>query len=578
LCCDVPFIFISLVRISLVLAANQGSFYGRAGFFATAPEVLRSQLWTSILECILPSEKHTCFSVGRLERRRLGRRLGGGGGWGGGWGVWALTFVSNSCSTSAEHYDNILAFTLHHKGWIRLLSCFYNNPVTSAFACVKLWGERPAVPAAAAAAAASPSPALPPWHSIGLQVSFHPTLVEKWSVSRSPDLLAALVDNMLIARGDSHARLRDPTPFDKLETMPPHEGGGWTFSAWLDLFAKSFQLYLSDVEDREEADEGSTVTDTNFEQQCADFSARARLDNERGMNQDAFGRLLTIPEVLRLFSRVCPNTLFSVSLEVICQLATPQLLSAVVEELNRRGIHVGAVSGYDWWQFSGMEHRAQVVMPHIPSVGTAASTASAAGAAVPSAASLPGPIEVKLLHSYKEIEKAVHAGRLQPGDAVLFNGGTAIGYRRMASGKSKQKSYHITGDALAALEHASSQAKLRLGIFSDEVSLDHVAAELLVTTVNRYGPIFSVGYASAATGAVLQQLPTFSTVFLGMEGSAHREHDWEHSKKRASMAFAPVSDMILATAEAENPLPPARNAWATERYGSEPSAMISSNF
>jgi hypothetical protein len=420
---------------------------------------------------------------------------------------------------------------------------FQNNPVLAAFGASKLLeAHRP-----------SPSdvPQPPPWHSIGWQVYFDPKLVSQWEVNRSREYVRAIVDSMLIAHGPAQGVPSD-TVYSQTLHLKPADGGGWFLLYWLDLFAKALLLLLADLEDRDEMDVMSSVTDTNFEQQCADFARLERLSTLD--NQEAFATPVDSHTSLRRFYKVCQGMLFSVTMEVLCPMCSPALLAEVIQDLNRRGIHVAGVCSFDWTQVSG--------------VGQLKQSVTVGDALVPA----PVPTEIRLIHHVREIEPALAAGRLHARDSVMFNCASLITFRKVASGKSKQRSYAISSDAVASLRQVKSRYNLSLGIFVDEATMDNVAARLVVSTANRYPDVFDLGFAWAGVSCAMTNLtPTLTTAFIGLEGSRAWENVWQHHMlSRLSITLPAAPEMVVVSMD-----DPRRMAWEEADTAPDGSTMTS---
>lgn len=399
---------------------------------------------------------------------------------------------------------------------------------------------------------------IPPWHSIGWQVYFDTKLVSQWEVNRSSDFVRAIVDSMLIAHGPPMSE--KPAVYETVLQLKPAEGGGWFLVYWLDLFAKALLLLLADIEDRDEMDALSSVTDTNFEQQCCDFQRLERMSTAD--NQEAFATPVNSHVALKRFYKVCRGVLFSVSLELMDPSCSPALLAEVVRELNGRGIHVAAVSSFDWTQTVGIGLIKQSVVVGDQAVATA------------------GPVETKMVFSVNEIERAIEAGRVKARDNVLFNIGSLVSFRKVATGRSKQRSYSISTDLVATLRQLKARRGISLGAYVDECTLDQVAASLVVSTVNRYADVFDLGMAWAGVSSVMSNLmPSLRTVCVGVDESRHREHHWEHcTLSRLAITVTGAPDMAVMTLEAgphhvTNPLH--RAAW--EEPAVTEAAMVTSN-
>jgi hypothetical protein len=171
-----------------------------------------------------------------------------------------------------------------------------------------------------------------------------PTVVEAYKNAQTDAerarLAEQLVDGLLIAHGTASQTVLENAPgggwrqYQDVRGTRKSGQGGVLPGAWMDLFGRALQL----------------ATDPNWEAKAAEYEnpqlhPRVHSPSDQARHQ-TFQNQLSFREVIDLYKEMFHKETFSVLLDIKSRDATPQILGAVVRELNRRGVHVYGVGSF----------------------------------------------------------------------------------------------------------------------------------------------------------------------------------------------------------------------------------------
>lgn len=283
--------------------------------------------------------------------------------------------------------------------------------------------------------------------------------VEAWENATGPERdaeLGRLVDTMVIAHASTTDTVQEQIglcQWDDVRRTRKAALGGVEPSAWLDLYARALILAES-AELRAAIREMVDEPRVQSYEQCLDHTFVNPLSSERAV---------------AVHRRITGREQFSVVLEVKSQRCTLPLLVAVVEELNRRRIHVAAVGSFLIEEIRNISRVTQVV----------------------DGVTLPGPREIVFLHFAGDLQLACDRRQLRPGTSAMFNGASLLTGKRTAAGYV----YAVDEVVVAELEEYRRKYALSLGLYVQENDCDVAAATLLTELVVRMPETFELGFA-----------------------------------------------------------------------------------
>lgn len=285
-------------------------------------------------------------------------------------------------------------------------------------------------------------------------------LIGAWE--RMPDgpvrdgLVARIVDTMVIAHATATDTFQEAMGIDQYNDVrktPKWGNGGVEAGSWLDLFARAVEL--------------STAPD--LESAIRAMAADPRVESDEECRRWTFARPRTASEAVSSWRTLTGREAFSVILEMKSVRSTPELLSAVVRDLNGRGVHVAAVGSFVRAEIAGVGAVEQVV-------------AGVTG---------PGPRELLLMHYAGELQEACDAGIVGQGDSVMFNGASLLD----ADVDGETTTYRVKEDVFAELIEYQAEWSLHIGVYVQESDCDDRAASLLSALVGRDPAVFALGFA-----------------------------------------------------------------------------------
>lgn len=274
-------------------------------------------------------------------------------------------------------------------------------------------------------------------------------LVNRYTAGRSRAVVVKrLVQTALVAHGEKDDALEENVAglrqYDDLhDNRPKTRGGGAMAADWMDLFGRALTLIGAGMSDR-----------------AIDAMGAHPREAGRGATAGTFTEKMPIREVVELYREVFDVPRFRVFLEIKTRNVPAGLLPLFVQELNRLGVHVQAVSSF-WFDEIDDTYVEQRV----------------AGQAAPSAA----PMRVHLFHHVPAALDAYRSGRIAPGDGVMFN----------AAGMLQGRTDAIV-DLLAKEKEAHGG---HIGVYTQEHDIHPRALAELIAVVNDRPDVFDLGFA-----------------------------------------------------------------------------------
>ena len=281
-------------------------------------------------------------------------------------------------------------------------------------------------------------------------------LVESWERAdpdHAPALLAIIVDSMLIAHATSTDTAQEHLgicQYADVRRTRKSSMGGVLMPAWLDLFARS--LALIEARDLEAA--------------IGEMSAEDRRVGVEACEEMTFVEPWPVSEAVAHSERLTGRPHLSVVLEIKSLRSTPALLVAIMEELNRRGIHVSAVGSFLRHEIAGLSEHPQTVGDD----------------------RLPGPREILFFHTAGDLQAACNAGTVPAGQHALFNGAALLEMDHDGG-------YRANDAMLDELERFRQRHDLHLGFYVQESNCDAPAAAVLSELTEHRADTFELGFA-----------------------------------------------------------------------------------
>ncbi len=330
-------------------------------------------------------------------------------------------------------------------------------------------------------------------------------VVSQWKAAASPEqkakLAPQLVDNMVIAHGDQTSTILENKTwwrqYDGVRKTRKSGYGGVMPADWVDLFGKALQL----------------AGDAQWQQKAAQYedpkqSKRVNTPDDQTTDK-TFKDKLSFDSVIALYKKVFGAEKFSVILDVKSRDATPDVLKALVGELNKRGVHVEGAGDFVFSEIEGLSEMQQQV----------------------GGKSYEGPKEIKFFHFAGELQQACAAKVIKPGNHVMFNASCLVSYDKLAFGAAKQASYAIKSDVVKQLSEWKKKFGFHLGLYVQESDIDPHAAELITKTCNQEAGLVDLGFAwgglsGKSAGDVA---PSLTSATIGDAGQAWVGKQWDPS-------------------------------------------------
>lgn len=432
-----------------VISEVDNQFYGHGAFMGAAPELLRDPRWNRILKSLMPD-------------------------------VW-------------KDVDEALR---SGSGSDKIIPMMENNPVMAAYGAwqTKLMDQRGDNGRKG---------------RIGKQKAFEwdcflPSgVVKQWQAATSPEqkqtFAPQLVDGMVIAHGSQlETVLENKTwwqQYDRVLGTRKTGYGGVRPADWVDLFGKALQL----------------AGDPQWQQKCAQYEdpkQSKRVNSPDDQSKDkTFKDKLTFEQVIALYKRTFQVDHFSVVLDVKSRDATPDVLKALVGELNKQGVKVEGAGDFVFSEIEGLKDMTQHV----------------------GGKTYEGPKEIKFFHFAGEVQAACAGQKIKPGDHVMFNAASLIAYEAMAGGAAKKQSYAIKRGVVAQLKHWKAKYGFHLGLYVQEGDIDDRAAQLVTETCNQEPGLVDMGFAwGGLSGKVAGDIePTLTSATIGDAGQYWLGKQWD---------------------------------------------------
>jgi len=325
-----------------------------------------------------------------------------------------------------------------------------------------------------------------------------------------------MVNEMIIAHGtraqttieNLPSKLLSSRQYENVKKTPKAGQGGVRPGAWMDLFGKALDL----------------AADTNWEKKAKEYTdpvLHPRINSPQDQAADkTFKNQLPFQQVISAYKRVFGKDRFSVLLDIKSRDASPTVLGALVNELNRRGIFVYGVGTFQHHEITGLSKKEQKVDGH----------------------AYAGPKEVKFFHLAGNLQNDCLSDKIHPGDTVMFNAGSLISYKIPLLGKPKTSDYAIKTDVVDQLRIYKKHYGFKLGVYVQENDIDPVAATLVTEVTNRHPDIFDLGFAWGGLGgqAASDIAPSHLHATVGMFGQdtiGVGKH-WDTDRKGPSLLAA----------------------------------------
>lgn len=319
------------------------------------------------------------------------------------------------------------------------------------------------------------------------------------------EAIAGVVDNMLIAHGatgetvkENKARGLLGSQYSNVRETEKTDFGGTLPGAWMDIFGKALEMATTD--NWEEL--------ANQHQQ----SERHSSDSDKAIDQ-TFVQQKSFQEVISLYKSIFGKDTFSVLLDIKSRSASSKLLGAVIQELNKRGVHVYGVGTFEFDEIAGLSQIPQIIEGE------------------DSCDVYPGTKEIKFFHYSGELQSACQDGEIMQGDHVMFNVGSLIDYKSVRFGGSKKASYQIKEDTVQQIADYKQIFGFRLGVYVQEFDIDNKAANMITELVNDKADVFDLGFSwggiSGETAAGIEPSLTDGTVGTSTQGTVGEHWDTE---------------------------------------------------
>ncbi len=451
-------------EVSDPIPETQNQFYAHGGFMGAAPELMADPKWSKILEVLMPD-------------------------------VW-------------EDVQD----TSDHDEWIAMME---NNPVMAAYGAyqTKLMDDRNE---------GDRSDRIEKMKAMEWDAFLPPDKVSAYKSAQDPvertKLAGEIVDGLIIAHGTGWQSIKENKTkyrqYENVRETKKSDFGGTLPAAWMDLFGRALQL----------------AGDPKWEEKLAEYGDPTQ--HPRHTDEDdqslymTFQNKLSFQEVIGLYKQMFNKETFSVLLDVKSRDATPEVLKAVVEELNRRGVHVYGVGTFEFGEIAGLDQMSQTVEGKTHA----------------------GPTEVKFFHLAGDLQNACLGGTVQTGDTVMFNAGSLISYDRWSRGANKKASYELKTEVINQLRTYKQHYGFRLGVYVQEYDIDDRAATMLMEATNNNADVFDLGFSwgglSGKAAAGIE--PSLWDATVG-ESKQHFVGDqWDTSKPQPSQE-EPVGEGFNST-------------------------------
>ena len=196
-----------------------------------------------------------------------------------------------------------------------------------------------------------------------------------------------------------------------------------------------------------------------------------------GTPQSRCRRLLAIA---RIHKNVLSLEQFSVILDIKSHAVTPEILKALIVELNHRGVHVAGVGSFNVAQIDGVSELEQQV----------------------DGKTLEGAREVLFVHFGGDLQKLVgdeETREQMRGRSVLLNGATFLETAKISEEdldpSERQFAYTLRTQAIEQVDAVRRELDMSFGMYIQEGDCDPLAASKLFELSNSRPEMFELGFA-----------------------------------------------------------------------------------
>ncbi len=322
-----------------------------------------------------------------------------------------------------------------------------------------------------------------------------------------------IVDGLLIAHGNTSQTLKENVvglrQYENVRKTDKSAQGGLEPGAWMDIFGRAMML-------------GSSADWENLANNMED-EERNHSDTDKTIDQ-TFKDQMTFKDVVDLYKELYGKEFFSVILDVKSRDASAAVLTAVIQELNKRGVHVYGVGSFISDEIAGLDEVEQIID------GEMADNAK----------------EVMFYHGAGNLQDACLSGQVGVGDTVMFNAGSLIDYVPYYTGEAKKASYAIDAEVISQLDQFKRHYGFELGVYVQENHIDDRAATLITEVTNANPELFSLGFAwggvSGETAADIE--PSLGAAKTGLAGQYYTSRSWNKSKGIETLSPADAKEEI----------------------------------
>ncbi len=335
-------------------------------------------------------------------------------------------------------------------------------------------------------------------HLVGLEwdLFVDSDLIEARAEAKTPEAQSAVMDKVLDTALIAHGGAADTvleslgiSQYDEVRLTPKTAYGGVEMDSWLDLYGRS--LALARAED--------------FDATVAQMAAETRSASQEGCMVNTFAKPWPVERVVQEHREATGRSMISVVIDIKSINSTPEFLTALVQHLNRFGVHVAGIGSFLRDEIAGVSEAPQRI-----------------GAAV-----LPGPSEVWFFHFAGDLQRACAEGRVPAGQHVLFNGASLI---EPHGATPRERSYIPRISVIEGLDRLRKQHGLHIGFYVQEGDCDADAAGALSSLLDAWPRTFELGFAWGglrdAAGLVPEELPRTGHGAQGLLMRIGKAHDW----------------------------------------------------
>lgn len=282
--------------------------------------------------------------------------------------------------------------------------------------------------------------------------------IKRWLKSPAQtrsEIMREMVDTMVIAHASGLDTVHEQMGLDQygdVRRTPKAALGGVEANAWMDLFARALALIEAD----------------DLNQAITDMSPDSRIEAGDACVKQTFATPWPYAEACSRFINLTGQSCFSIVLEIKSLASTPELLTDMMRELNRRGVRVAAVASFRLPEIAGLGQISQQV----------------------DGSDYPPPRELLFFHYAGNLQLACDKGLVPKGQSVLFNGGSLLERQ-----PETEIPYRLMQDVLKDLALYKQRYDLHIGLYVQENDCDAAAAGLLSELVDSHSEIFDLGFA-----------------------------------------------------------------------------------